>query len=879
MSDIHTIYLIHHSHTDIGYTQDQPIVWEMQSHFIDEAIALADKYADHDTDGAFRWTVETTGMLEYWLKYATDAEIEKLQQLEKSGHIEVTGMFANITPLYDADQIIESMQILRRLREDYGFTIEYAMNCDVNGQNWSLTDVLLDVGIKGFSMAINTHFGGALHPRPYTFNWEAPTGRSLFVNNGWTYDKAWREGIGRSAEEFKERWQILNAYLDEIGYPLPILMLQSFHPYGDNGSAYDFTPFLDEWNANNDLQIKMATPRMWWSVVEEYADQLETLRGDWTDYWNFGCISSAHEQRINRLSRAQLRNADSLYGALSQIKNSESRSWADKVFDRHREDAWFNLNFWDEHTWGADCAVTLPNNDDSRTQWNHKAQYAHLARSLSTLLQRDALGDLAQHISRENEDDIVVFNPLPFDRTVAGIVPYYVGNPRGVVTDTTAGRHHQDRKWVQQVRDHWSTGKQTVLPPTEVPAFGYKVVSRDELGLTSDKKWIGEDATVSNHRYVVTFDRESGGIISLYDKELDWELVNDSAEYGLNTYVHEEVADKSHFWARQMFTYQDWGTDLAEIPNGWNSGWHGKREASYEVLKHKVYEVSYGIMVEQELSAKGIDGVLKQVTFLPNYADFIEFSAEYVMTLNTHPEGTYLVFPFNVPDAVARYDVGGQAVVAGDEQLPGVCRDYFTVQGWVDFNNGERGITIATPENPMVQLGDFHFGHYQMEFNLEESTLLGWITNNYWETNFRAHQPGQVQARYRMQPYEGTFDESIAHRFGSAALQEESIFQHLGEPLIADNPLPAEGTLLNLPDEPVQVMRIKQATDGDGMIIRLINTSDEEQTATIGSNLLTITEVNLCDSLEVDGDVVDVNDGTIQVTLPKRAMVSVRCKF
>ena len=46
---------------------------------------------------------------------------------------------------------------------------------------------------------------------------------------------------------------------------------------------------------------------------------------------------------------------------------------------------------------------------------------------------------------------------------------------------------------------------------------------------------------------------------------------------------------------------------------------------------------------------------------------------------------------------------------------PARCRDYFTVQGWVDFNNGEHGVTIATPENPMVQLGDFHFAHNQSE--------------------------------------------------------------------------------------------------------------------------------------------------------------------
>lgn len=874
---IHTIYFVHHSHTDIGFTQDQPIVWEMQSRFIDEAIMLAEKYQDHDEKSAFKWTVETTAMLEYWLKYASAVDIEKLLQLEKAGRIEVTGMFANITPLYDTDQLIESFQLLRRLRDDYGFTIEYAMNCDVNGQNWSLTDVLLELGIKGFTMAINTHFGGAFKPRPYTFNWEAPSGKLLQVNNGWPYDKAWREGVGRSQDEFKLRWERLQAYLNEIDYPLPILLLQSYHPYGDNGSAFDFTPFIDEWNANNETQIVFATPRVWWNAVQEHTDQLSIFRGDWTDYWNFGAISSAHETRLNRLTRAQLRTADATYGALNQVTNAPT--WANKAFDRHRKIAWHHLNFWDEHTWGADTSVRFPENDDSRTQWYHKADYAHKARSFSTLLQREALGDFAQHVAREDDNDVLLFNPLPWSRTVAGVVPFFVTNPRGLITDTTASRHHQDRRWIQQKDDHWHTGNQHILPPTEIPAFGYTVIPHENLKPFSDWKLLGEDGIVSNHRYIIKFNRETGGIVSLYDKKLDWELVDENADYNLNSYVHEEVANKSAEWARHMLFYQDWNAELAEIPTGWRTGWHAKRETSIEVLSHKVYQVAYGIQIEQELSAKGINGTLKQTIFLPNYADFIEFSAEFVMTQTTHPEATYLVFPFNVPDAVARYDVGSQAVIAGHEQLPGVCRDYFTVQNWVDFNNGERGITIATPENPMVQFGDFHFGHYQMDFELEQATLLGWITNNYWETNFRAHQPGQVQARYRMQPYEGTFDEGIAHRFGAETLNDMPIFQHLGEQMLADDPLPMGGTLLNLPDAPIVTLHIKQADDGDGMIVRLLNASDDEQTAMITSNLLTIESASICDLLEHHIGDLSVEDGTITVMIPKRGLMAIRCKF
>lgn len=93
MAYIDTLYLIHHSHTDIGYTHDQPIVFDLHERFLSQALVLAERYADHTSDGAFRWTVENTYVLDRWLKHASTADIERFQVMERAGRIEVTGMF------------------------------------------------------------------------------------------------------------------------------------------------------------------------------------------------------------------------------------------------------------------------------------------------------------------------------------------------------------------------------------------------------------------------------------------------------------------------------------------------------------------------------------------------------------------------------------------------------------------------------------------------------------------------------------------------------------------------------------------------------------------------------------------------------------------
>ncbi|HEX5418051.1 MAG TPA: hypothetical protein VFZ25_20530, partial [Chloroflexota bacterium] len=416
-SSVESIYLIHHSHTDIGYTHDQPVVWDLHRRFLDAALALCERDLDHDRDDAFRWTVETTGVLNHWLRTASDRQIARLTDLVKAGRVEITAMLCNLTPLYDTDQLIESFRPLRRIRTELGLPVRHAMNSDVNGENWPLVDVLADLDIAAFSMSINTHFGGPLDPHPLAFRWQGPSGRSILAWNGFSYGLARGMGIGRDADSFAtEWWPRLDAWLAGIGYPLPTLMLQIYHAFGDNGSADpDLSEFVRRWNdAGREPRLRIALPGEWWDVVRARADRLPTLRGDWTDYWNFGCASSAREVGINRESRSRLFLADAAWAGVAGLggESDPTRCPAPDL----RAAARRALNFFDEHTWGADVSIRRPDDEDSRSQWHHKLGYAYTARSLSLLLARDGLAELSRRASRSPDDQLLIFNPLPWER-------------------------------------------------------------------------------------------------------------------------------------------------------------------------------------------------------------------------------------------------------------------------------------------------------------------------------------------------------------------------------------------------------------------------------------------------------------------------------
>src|SRR5581483_2022195 len=85
--------------------------------------------------------------------------------------------------------------------------------------------------------------------------------------------------------------------------------------------------FVRSWNARGgNPRLRIALPREWWAAVRAYADRLLHLRGDWTDFWNFGCASSAREQAINRANRSRLFSADAAQSAilnLGQARDAE----------------------------------------------------------------------------------------------------------------------------------------------------------------------------------------------------------------------------------------------------------------------------------------------------------------------------------------------------------------------------------------------------------------------------------------------------------------------------------------------------------------------------------------------------------------------------
>ena len=299
---INEILFVHHSHTDIGYTHPQPVVMELHRRFIDEALDIAERTADYPDDCQLPLDLRSHRHDQRLVGARDDADRDRFLAAVKRGQIEVAGMGWHMTPLMDHSMVVDVLKPLKFFR-DLGIPVRSAMNTDVNGLPWGVVDALLDHGITGISMAINEHYGHALKPVAARLQLAGAGRPDITAYNGFIYgvtsDRSLQ--IPADMEEARARVPRWARKWEATGYPHPFLMMQITNVrYHDNGSPQaalpDFVRNFNEGNASTGgIKLRMGTISEFFDRVRQQPETMQTLRGDWTDWWNFGAGSTAHE--------------------------------------------------------------------------------------------------------------------------------------------------------------------------------------------------------------------------------------------------------------------------------------------------------------------------------------------------------------------------------------------------------------------------------------------------------------------------------------------------------------------------------------------------------------------------------------------------------
>ncbi len=186
-------------------------------------------------------------------------------------------------------------------------------------------------------------------------------------------------------------------------------------------------------------------------------------------------------------------------------------------------------------------------------------------------------------------------------------------------------------------------------------------------------------------------------------------------------------------------------------------------------------------------------------------------------------EAVHIAFPFHAPEGVVRFDIPFAAVRPEEDQMPGACKNYFTVQRWADVSNEAFGATLAVVDAPLMQVGAIANDPTVtgwIERLAPSATLIAYVMNNYWETNYKASQEGIVVFRYALRPHLGGYNPVEAQRFGVGQSQPLIVV-----PVDAETVLPT--SRLTLTADSVIAVAFKPEDNGPADILRLFNVSDQ----------------------------------------------------
>jgi len=335
------ILVVHHSHTDWGYTSHPVIVEQQHFQYIDQAVALCRPNADRDPALRYRWTCECAWVVQGYLRARSAKQRRAFLDCIARGDIEVAGLPLHPSPLADDATIRAALGILNELRAE-GIPISTAIGCDINGLSWPWADALLDAKVDALGMAMNFVCGDGLK-RWQAFHWQAVSGRKLFCWQGTHYNQGAYWGLNHDA------WLIADVAplrIEQLRrYPYEKLLLQVTNIPPDNmGPHPQYLDYLAGYNklaAEHDWpRMRTATLREWFDFLKPVAKNAPTYAGDWTDWWASGVGSSPRQTAT--LLEAQRRTA------VAEQRGAESTAVRRKLF------------LAAEHTAGASSTATAP---------------------------------------------------------------------------------------------------------------------------------------------------------------------------------------------------------------------------------------------------------------------------------------------------------------------------------------------------------------------------------------------------------------------------------------------------------------------------------------------------------------------------------------
>ena len=882
------VYMIPISHHDLGYTDTIENVLSEYCDFYDNILRFCEETDDWPEESRFRYMVEEAWSIQHFIENSSEEVIEKLGKYLKEGRIEVPALFGNqISGMCGHEELIRLMYPSFRIRRRFGIPIRTASITDIPGLSWALPTLLADVGVKYFFAGLPTYFRWGVgnispdihtfwdedailreHGRPDAFHWQGPDGKTVLLYYQGSYG-CWTPS---SYQEALDGLPGMLSAMEESGCPFSVIR------YGCSGCGDNTPPdirvshLVREWNSKWAYpKLFVATSSMFFEELEKQCVDIRTFRGELphTDY-AVGAISSAHETTINRVAHDKLHSAEK-FATIASLQDGRPGPVEDIRI------AYDNMLLYDEHTWGRSYQV----GHEQDFAWSEKAQYAYRSAYLAESVLSRGVRRIADRISLENEGQhIVVFNSLSFKRTDLVNVPRFLVETRHAVSliDEETGEKvpyqivelDSPQAPVPHAAGWYARGQfgrrelfSLAFVAEDVPPIGYKTYRIVPIEEESSRPDFGSEivvnsTTLENRFFKITLNPQTGTVESIYDKELSREIADRDAEHQVNQLI-----------VRWVKSGEKESPEKAEIRKGQTGPVYGSLVVSSK--------------------APGCPQLTQEI-ILYDKIKRIDLKNR-VLKDSTPAMEVYFAFPFKMDNPGFRFEASNSVIEPLRDQFPGSNSNYYSVQHWANVSDGELGVTLSPVDSHLLEFGGLwpcyvsqaHHGVTPPGFgadfvkpeDMTKGYMYSYVIDSNFRTNFQATQQGDMLFRYSITAHRGDWKGGRSRDFGWSACNPLI-------PTVVDGK--KEGTISRSMsfcqvDKPnCLLLTLKQAEDGDGIIVRLIETEGEDTEVTVNLPFLKISRAYLANLAEENKKAIPAQENKFTTAVKAFSITTIRIK-
>lgn len=758
-----TLFVLAHSHTDIGYTAFQYQIKMWQIDYIHQALKIINdpEYPE------FKWNCEVFWAVEkFWQEASSEAKDDFLAAV-RNDRIGISGNYLNFTELIGFDILDNVVARAQTFAQQHQLNLDSAMAADINGFGWGFSQNLYDHGITNFFTCIHTHHGMyPLFRKQIPFWWETPENDKILVWNGDHYHLGNELGLAPAAVSsyqikdecdaemiYHDHWKVAEkripryfAQLEKENYPYNFVPVMVSGLRTDNSPpSAEICKMIQRWNSiyGKKIRIQMVTLSEFFSILRNQQKEIPLFRGDWPDWWTDGTISSPGSTAIFRKAQRDLEMYLSLQDSFPEAFAADPRSIID------------DLALYAEHTFSHSCSVLTPWSLKTKLISSLKRNYA-----ISALTECSRLLDLGYL----NLGMAVAQPGVPLNFQV--INPYPVGFSSFFSLNVENYEYYELNldKEIRITADDSELTYQKSITSEGIQYLVYLELKPKEIR-SMKIEWISNNR--QNGRMISNCDlRGSDGVQDINTENI--------IPFGSNSLLRNEQVEIS--WDEQgISSWKDMksGNDLLIHLNPYRAfnpiyeissdrQGIGRNRKQADVRRYigrliKAQQLESGELFQQiELTfqCRGMSYYKLIITAFRNIPR-VDVNVRLHKDSISQPENLYLALPFNEPfDDDIWLGKTNTLIKPWVDQLPGTLTDFLTVQSGLLIRKQNFDLVIACPDNPIVQLGDLDFKDRLLmgmkALESEPKHLLSWIMTNYWETNFEAELGGFYQFRYSL---------------------------------------------------------------------------------------------------------------------------------